>query len=60
MPGRGVQGVIDGQEYVFANHRWIEERNQCSSELEAQLKTHEEAGRTVTLLANATDRKSVV
>ena len=54
MPGRGVQGVIDGQEYVFANHRWIEERNQCSSELEAQLKTHEEAGRTVTLLANAT------
>ena len=54
MPGRGVQGVIDGKEYIFANHRWIEERGQCSSELEAQLKTHEEAGRTVTLLANAT------
>lgn len=54
MPGRGVQGVIDGQEYVFANHRWIEERGQCSLELEAQLRTHEEAGRTVTLLANAT------
>lgn len=54
MSGRGVQGVIDGQEYVFANHRWIEERGQCSPELEAQLKTHEEAGRTVTLLADAT------
>lgn len=54
MSGRGVQAVINGQEYVLANHRWIEERDQCSSELEAQLKTHEEAGRTVTLLANAT------
>lgn len=53
MSGRGVQGVIDGQEYVFANHRWIEERGQCSLELEAQLKTHEEAGRSVTLLADA-------
>jgi Cd2+/Zn2+-exporting ATPase len=53
MSGRGVQGVINGQEYILANHRWIEERNQCSSELEAQLKTHEEAGRTVTLLADA-------
>ncbi|HSC76149.1 MAG TPA: heavy metal translocating P-type ATPase [Pseudomonadales bacterium] len=54
MSGRGVQGVINGQEYILANHRWIEERSQCSSELEAQLKTHEEAGRTVTLLANTT------
>ena len=49
---RGVQGVIDGHPYILANHRWIEERGQCSATLEARLAVHEEAGRTVTLLAN--------
>lgn len=53
VAGRGVQASIDGEEYVLANHRWIEERRQCSNELESQLKAHEEAGRTVTLLANS-------
>jgi Zn2+/Cd2+-exporting ATPase len=53
VPGRGVEGVIDGSPYVLGNHRWIEERGQCSTELEARLKIHEEAGRTVTILANA-------
>ncbi|WP_243457498.1 heavy metal translocating P-type ATPase [Ottowia testudinis] len=52
VAGRGVQGVIDGQPYVLANHRWIEERGQCSAELEARLAVHEQAGRTATLLAN--------
>lgn len=52
MPGRGVQGMLDGQAYVLANHRWIEERHQCSAELEARLLRHETAGRTVTLLAD--------
>ena len=52
VAGRGVQGVIDGHPYILANHRWIEERNQCSSELEVRLAEHEGAGRTVTILAN--------
>ena len=52
VAGRGVQGVIDGHPYILANHRWIEERNQCSSALEARLAEHEGAGRTVTILAN--------
>ena len=51
LPGRGVQGVVDGKLHVLGNHRLIEERSQCSPALEAQLKTFEEAGRTVTLLA---------
>jgi Cd2+/Zn2+-exporting ATPase len=50
--GRGVQGVIDDYPYALANHRWIEERGQCSAQLEARLAIHEEAGRTVTILAN--------
>ena len=52
VAGRGVQGVIDGHTYILGNHRWVEERGQCSAQLEARLAIHEEAGRTVTILAN--------
>lgn len=52
LPGRGVQGTVEGDSYTLANHRLIEERGLCSPALEAQLKIHEEAGRTVTLLAS--------
>ena len=51
LAGRGVQGRVNGQLLVLGNHRLVEERKQCSPALEAQLRTHEEAGRTVTLLA---------
>jgi len=50
--GRGVHGVIDGQELVLGNHRWIHERGQCSDALEAQLREHELQGRTLSLLAS--------
>ena len=53
LAGRGVQGVVDGRDHVLGNHRLIEERGQCSPALEAHLKRHEDAGRTVTLLASA-------
>lgn len=52
LAGRGVQGTIDGRGYVLGNHRLIEERGQCSAALEAELKRHEEGGRSVTLLAS--------
>jgi Cd2+/Zn2+-exporting ATPase len=52
LPGRGVQATHGGRTYVLGNHRLIEERKLCSPALEAELKTHEEAGRTVTLLAS--------
>lgn len=52
LPGRGTEGVINGVTYVLGNHRLIHERGQCSDTLEAQLKTYEEAGKTVTMLAN--------
>ncbi|MFM9925032.1 heavy metal translocating P-type ATPase [Variovorax sp. H27-G14] len=54
LPGRGVQATVAGQAYVLGNHRLIEERGLCTPALEAELKTHEEAGRTVTLLASST------
>ena len=52
IAGRGVQAEIDGKLWVLGNHRLIEERGQCSPALEAELRTHEEAGRTVSLLAS--------
>ena len=52
LAGRGVQAQIDGTAYTLGNHRLIKERGQCSPVLEAKLKTLEEAGRTVTLLAS--------
>jgi Zn2+/Cd2+-exporting ATPase len=54
LAGRGVQGLVNGKVHVLGNHRLIEERGQCSPALDAQLKTFEEAGRTVTLLATDT------
>ncbi len=47
-----IQAEVDGTAYVLGNHRLIEDRKQCSTELEATLRTHEEAGRTVSLLAS--------
>ncbi|NVM91377.1 Cd2+/Zn2+-exporting ATPase [Variovorax sp. SG517] len=52
LPGRGVQAAHEGQVYVLGNHRLIEERGLCMPSLEAELQRHEEAGRTVTLLAS--------
>ncbi|MGJ3700801.1 heavy metal translocating P-type ATPase [Variovorax sp. AFSI2.2] len=52
LPGRGVQATHEGRSYVLGNHRLIEEQKLCSPALEAELKRHEEAGRTVTLLAS--------
>ena len=52
LAGRGVQAEVDGVPHVLGNHRLIEERGQCSPTLEVLLKVHEEAGRTVTLLAS--------
>ena len=53
LSGRGIEADIAGQRYVLGNHRLIEERGQCSTEIEAVLRRHEEAGRTVSLLATA-------
>ena len=52
LAGRGVQASIDGRTFVLGNRRLIEERGQGSPQLLAALAAHEDAGRTVTLLAS--------
>ncbi|MDP3857747.1 MAG: heavy metal translocating P-type ATPase [Stagnimonas sp.] len=54
LPGRGVEGVVDGLHLVLGNHRLIHERGQCGEALEAELAKHEQQGHTVTLLAQDT------
>jgi len=50
LPGRGVQGTIDGKPYALGNHRPAEELGRCSTSLEARLDTLEREGKTVVLL----------
>lgn len=51
LPGRGVEGKVDGMSLTLCNHRLVHERGLCSAELEAELGKHEQQGRTITLLA---------
>ncbi|EPC01430.1 hypothetical protein L861_05165 [Litchfieldella anticariensis FP35 = DSM 16096] len=51
--GRGVQGCIDGETLWLGNHRYVEERGLCSSELEALLDSWERQGHTVVVLGDA-------
>ena len=52
LPGRGVEGLVNGVRLVLGNHRLIHEQGLCTPEVEAELAVHEKQGRTVTLLAD--------
>nr|WP_307691665.1 cation-translocating P-type ATPase [Variovorax ginsengisoli] len=53
LAGRGVEGVVRGVHYVLGNRRLLEERSQGGPALDALLSNHEDAGRTVSLLASS-------
>jgi len=52
LPGRGVQGTVDGTTYVLGNERLVDERGQMNERLAAQVAQQASQGRTVTLLAD--------
>lgn len=52
LPGRGVEGTVGGRMLLLGNHRAVHERGLCGPEVEAELRRHEQEGRTVTLLAD--------
>ncbi|MBZ0071909.1 MAG: cadmium-translocating P-type ATPase [Gammaproteobacteria bacterium] len=52
LTGRGVQGRIQGQDYLLGNHRLFEERGLCSPAVEAVLDKHEAEGETVVILGD--------
>lgn len=50
VPGRGTQGIINGQLWYLGNHRLIEELGRCSKETEARLNDFEAEGKSVVML----------
>ena len=52
LPGRGVQGRVDGRVLRLGNHRLMHESGLCDPRLEAVLAGHEQQGRSITLLAD--------
>ena len=54
LNGRGVKGLVDGEEWLLGNHRLVEEVGVCSSALEAQLAVLENAGKTAIVLVSVT------
>lgn len=52
LPGRGVQGTVDGRRYLLGNHRLMRDHGLCPPELETRLRAQEDQGRTVTVLAS--------
>ncbi|QDQ28805.1 heavy metal translocating P-type ATPase [Chitinimonas arctica] len=52
LPGRGVQGSLEGETWWLGNHRLIEEKGVCSPSLEQQLAALEQAGQTVIALGD--------
>ena len=53
LPGRGVQGEIEGEPWALGNARLAQERGLMSEELAALCAAQERQGRTVALLMNA-------
>lgn len=50
LPGRGVQGTINGQRYTLGNHALLHELGLCSAEHEARLLPLEQQGMSVVTL----------
>lgn len=55
LNGRGVKGVVDGNQWFLGNHRLAEELGVCSPALETQLAVLENAGKTAIILIAATE-----
>lgn len=52
LPGRGVQGDIDGASYWLGNRRLMEEQGLWSDAMAAKVRVFEEKGQTIVFLAN--------
>jgi Cd2+/Zn2+-exporting ATPase len=54
LNGRGVKGMIDGQQWILGNHRLAKESGVCSPALETRLAALENSGKTAIILVAAT------
>lgn len=52
LPGRGVMGTINDEPHYVGNHQLAEDNQVCNLEIEKQLKTLEQQGKTTIILSN--------
>jgi Cd2+/Zn2+-exporting ATPase len=52
LPGKGASGRVRGTVYWVGSHRYLEERNQETPEVHAQLETLSRAGKAVVVVGN--------
>ncbi len=57
LPGRGLAGEVDGERYWLGNRRLMDENGVDTTALDAAAAEQEAAGRTVSWLARAGDRR---
>ena len=50
VPGQGVGGVIEGEQWHLGNHRMVEELKKCSPQLEERIFNLEKQGKSVVAL----------
>ena len=59
LPGRGIAGEVGGAEYWLGNHRLMTENGVATAALDAAAAELQAAGRTVSWLARASDRRAL-
>lgn len=59
LPGRGVQGTVDGVKYFLGNHRLIEDLKACSPSVEEVLDRLEIEAKTAVVLATESQSLAV-
>ncbi len=59
LPGRGLAGEADGQHWWLGNRRLMQEQGVDLGALDAAAAEHEAAGRSVSWLARAADRRAL-
>ena len=60
IPGRGVEGMINGKRYWIGNHRLLKERGLATATLDARLDVLEQSGKTATILADETTALGII
>jgi Cu+-exporting ATPase len=57
LPGRGISGAVEGEEYWLGNRRLMQDNGVDTAALDAAAAEQEAAGRSVSWLARAGDRR---
>jgi Cd2+/Zn2+-exporting ATPase len=57
--GKGIEGIVDGEQIGIGSHRFAEERGVCSPDVEAALAKLESEGKSVMVVWRADTKKTI-